>query len=622
MTEDVLLLVTETGTDLLPYNPPDCSSVTILNLTSRPLTVDEVIKSQQTIETELIDINDRFHEQESKAATEYIDFVERLPERTGILGLTEASDSTIPFWWIATDFLKNSVEYDHSFNVYCRGTIVRKITTARNFSEGIVLTRDSSIREFYTSVLTANTDDRNHTTSLLLSICFQFVLGTGRIGIEILKSLIGRLLSYAAPVSQTDQNAVFLFTRSHQWEQYDWKKDRYYHDFPEILSASTSLKHSYAFRLSDTNFFTAVQQILHRRREKDDSLIVQSYAGVLTFLSTLVIHAQTCVLVYRFLRDCRGQCNRESLDLYPLIREDIVAALSTYPYSVIEYNCLKKMHTERDPALVVTPFFEGKVGRVNVAASREQDKSVPVVGLQHGPITRGKLQYHLRCADRTVRHDYAQPAQIAVDGAYAADVLTKGGYTDSTISQVGGPRYDHLFRATADASSQQSSGPAVVFFGRDDYRSMASIVIPVLTETDRRVLLKPHPSVRKETITHLKRSFGSDIDKFKIVGADADELIRQSAVVISSYSSTAVETLALDTPLISIVPRNRLDPTPFDDTLVPQVQSEQQFRDVLESPRDIPQQEKEEFLNAFFGPRDGQAAQRLTDLCVEITADK
>jgi CDP-glycerol glycerophosphotransferase (TagB/SpsB family) len=132
-------------------------------------------------------------------------------------------------------------------------------------------------------------------------------------------------------------------------------------------------------------------------------------------------------------------------------------------------------------------------------------------------------------------------------------------------------------------------------------------------------VLKPHPSVHAET-TAVIESLGEnyDLTDYEIVEVDARDLITQSTLVIASYSSTAIEALAFGKPLICVPPKNRLDPTPFNDELVPKVQTEAELRQQIDSKLNFPDRDLNEFLDMFFYTRDGSAAENLSHVCARL----
>jgi len=620
-SQSVAVLVTESGLDALPYTPGGrFDSVTFLNLTSRPLTESDIVDPVAPVETTVVNVDDRFHDHSDDTADRYVDFLERLPTAGDGPTLTTPIHRSIPFWWVAEDFCKSSVKHGDAVNVYCRGLVVKDLLASRDLDRAVVLTEDDAVSEFYHAMLSDTTDQLRPSRrwSLFLGLLMHFLLGLVRLGVELVKAVVGKLVGLMTPSPAVADRSVLLFTRAEHWSQTGWKEDRYYRRFPGVLSESTAERHRYLIRLSDDGLLTTIRQVVWRRKRGVPFVLLQSYSGVWTILSVLFSHCRATWQLTRFLLTIEDHCELDGLDLYPLLSDRLVPALSTLPHSLVEFECHRRVLAERTPSLCVTPYFEGKIGRTLVAAARPQE--IPVIGIQHGPVAPGKIQYRIACADGTVRHDYALPDCIAVDGEYAADILRDGGFTETRIEPVGGPRYDHLFDEAplGESRTDSSDSPVVVFFGRDDYRGMAAILLPLIEGLDDRVLVKPHPAVRAETLAYLQSRGVDAMPNVELVADDAHVLISQARVIVASYSSTAVESLALETPVISIRPRNRLDPSPFDETLVPTVISPQECRDALTTVETMPDGDIESFLDRFFGPRDGKAAHRLAELCAEM----
>jgi len=620
----LLVLVTDSGRDALPYRVDDSGydRIDVINLTDGVVSAGSAVTDTDADVT-IHRVDEVFGRKARRLRDQYVDSVEAIPEGDGSGGLLRPLYAGVSPWVIFVDRYKSkSAEYDHPFNRIARVNAAAAVVSERDPDEVVLLTTDPRERELYTETIdgvtvSGDVDDRRVPSGLLVALT-GILVGLLRIGVAVAKTVIARVIEWRGQRTDGDgEYDALIFSRTNQWEQYDWGKDRYYHGFPDVLDREYGLSYRFALHLTGTNPLTVGE----KHREADGgvsrSMLTHARLGLRDHLSMLRSYLGAVARLVAFQYRAGGVRRIGRVDAGPLLERQLWQALSDIPHALAQYRGLRSELRSERPRVVVTTHFESRIGRMTVAAARAE--GVPVVALQHGPIAPGKLQYHIRAN----RDRYPMPDRVAIDGEYAADVLTTGGFPDDPLETIGGVRYGELFRAIqeqdADGSTteEKENKPIVVFFGLSDYRGMAATVIPVVSDLDRPVLLKPHPSAHEATVSYITEQLSGDNPHVEIVEADAHALIRRAELAVASYSSTAIETLAFGKPLVCVTPRYRLDPTPFPEERVPKIRTTEELRRALESPRDQ-SAELEGFLDRFFGPRDGDAASRLASLCREI----
>jgi hypothetical protein len=604
-------------------------SVVALDLTDESLSSPRTVIDDPEIDVHIEELHEEFNQVASEHQRPFVEFVDSLRTTEKGLRLDAPLHGDVTFWQVAVDrFKSKSAAFDHSYNIVCRALAVTRVLEEYGPTKSLVLTGDRRVGHCYEQALR----HRGHTvrrtmglnqTNLYGRFVVVFVLGILKILVESGKTILARLVQPFAggQTSDGDGRPVLLFTRSNQWEQYDWEKDRYYHELAHELDETASLSPIYTMHLSGGNIFSAVQHALSWERQSRLSL-VHEHLGVNALIAIATTYLQTTWRLWRYLRESSDNWRFASLDVSPLVQAELLDSLYIVPHTLVQYECMRAERRQYDDPVVVTTHFESMIGRTTTAAVRSVDDETPVVGLQHGPIASGKLQYTIT---EWAAQTFPLPDRIVVDGSHAKSVLDEGGFPEAQITALGSPRYAPLFDilGEADRKDKQAGSGIVVFFGLSDFRGMASLILPVLRDEGVSATLKPHPSVRSETTEYIQTiSERVGYHDFEIVNRDAHDLIVESDLVISSYSSTAIETLAFGTPLVCVLPRYRIDPTPFSDDIVPMVHTVSALQAVLD--RDdvaVDPDRRAEFLDDFFGPRDGMAAQRLTRLCRELSTE-
>lgn len=575
----------------------------------------------------------------------YLEFIDGLPDVEGG-GLSINDDlnfGNLSAWWVIADqFKSKTADYDHAFNRICRIDAVRRFLNAGGVDRVAVLGGTTLERELYSRLLEGEVElltKTGRSASVTRAAASTLVRGYLRLFLELFKYVFAKTTDLINPPKPngSGKSAVF-FTRSLNWSQYDWSKDRYLHDLPESVDAETEFNRTYLMHLSNKPFADGVgaameeMRRVRKKRQSDNRLqFTQSHNTLRDFLSASLNHAKTCVRARRLTgsKEFRGACEIEGIDICPLVLKGTWSGLETVPQMDTLFRSVARFYDGRPDDILTTPFFESKKGRTVVAAARMAGTG-DIVGLQHGPITEGKLQYFYSHMLDDTRNDgyirsYPLPDTILVDGESAKKYLVEGGFPESRIVVTGGVRYDQLFEAVTKEKSSVTENDrddgrptCTVFFGLSDFEPMARIVVPGLKEHGGyRVNLKPHPSAIEETVETIKKcAEEANYQEFDIVDTDAHDLIIRSDVVISSYSSTAVETLAFEKPLIYVAPRNSIDVSPFTDAdFIPKVKSIKGLVEALDRVNDTDyEDELESFLDDFFYRRDGESMDRLLGL--------
>ncbi len=205
---------------------------------------------------------------------------------------------------------------------------------------------------------------------------------------------------------------------------------------------------------------------------------------------------------------------------------------------------------------------------------------IPVVALQHGVITPAHPGYILK--DR--RFAALLPDLTCVYGRHYRDILVKQSiYTDEMVAVTGSPRYDFLHSAVERYSREDvlkrfeipESNKLILWTTQTHGLSMVenkanlSCIFRAMSELNRITLvIKQHPGETKKDTMLIKEYIQRyHLDNVVLAAKDSDtyELIFACDLMITRHSTTALEAIALDKPVIVLNLTKEPDPVDYAD---------------------------------------------------------
>jgi len=256
---------------------------------------------------------------------------------------------------------------------------------------------------------------------------------------------------------------------------------------------------------------------------------------------------------------------------------------------------------------------------------------VPTMGIQHG-IT-GEPNGHV-----VVHVDTLATWGVQAEDWYKKEALSRALDQRARFVVTGNPRFDSLAARVAQLPTA-TAGPFTVCVCTaflSDFSVSASeyenlVMIHTVLEwardkPDVRVIHKMHPGEEPEYYVHAARALGWDPLKMTTIREPIlHDILLQSHVQVSVYSSTVLESIALGTPAIvfdAVVQRVMIDHAPHRLRDVPGVAMAYTLADVatrLDEMKAAPQQDRAALasspqLHAFLSGLDGEATNRVAAL--------
>jgi len=317
--------------------------------------------------------------------------------------------------------------------------------------------------------------------------------------------------------------------------------------------------------------------------------------------------------------------------------------LVLFPYAVKRMAMAQRILNQEKPDLILLNNEYGIFERSLLIAGKS--RGIPTLAVQHGYLNPCHYGYMYDKGDISpegrVTSPYCPiPDKTAVYGAYFQDLLTEtSAYPKSSVAITGQPRYDMLNtlqecyqREEILADYRIDPACRVVLWttqclGASDEENMRNLraVRQVVEDVPNCVIIiKQHPREGKVHTDMIKQQLELPNEKIVLVPRTADtfKLIRACDVMITKYSTTALEALGLDKALVIMNLSGEPDKVEYvdqgvalgvyrEEDLVPALKK------LLNDDAGIAEQRKN-YIAQYLYRNDGQASQRVVNLIIQM----
>lgn len=241
-----------------------------------------------------------------------------------------------------------------------------------------------------------------------------------------------------------------------------------------------------------------------------------------------------------------------------------------FPYWLELMDSLKELFENKKPSVIFLPYETGPLALSFIAAAKT--KKVKTIGIQHGLIYDYHTNYsHKSFMSKENPYGFLIPDKLLVFGDIPKEILQKKQYPSENIIVFGNPRFFNIEQIKNSFSKKDlyqkfkiPKDKKIILFTPAGFQSYyekgfesnynTQILQKLLKDFSNKqefiIILKPHPrdDVRiYEKI--LKNQTGSNV---KIIRNDLLELIFISSVIISTFSTTIIDALCFDKPVIQV----------------------------------------------------------------------
>ncbi|MDO8505555.1 MAG: hypothetical protein Q7S48_03185 [bacterium] len=384
----------------------------------------------------------------------------------------------------------------------------------------------------------------------------------------------------------TKKPRIFLYTWFPRvWTMRDGKwQDMYYGKTLDRLIESAAVEPFFVARMYDRPDFVSPITYWKRLRMFQSSKLQPYHGLVLEAFTTpwnvfkSYFRMADFIRYARFIKEkeCKKEFVHHGISFYKICVPRLTrSALVHWPHGEVLEGCAENLTRVYAPRTVALYCFEYIYGRALISGTRQARTGTQVVGVQHGPITWMKWLY---AGLGNVGKRYC-PDVYAIDGQISAEILREGGIQDTEICITGPARFDSIWpraRVSKNSTLTDEGAPGegtkrisvLVAPGLHDTQFMLMFVFKALLQDQRlHLIVKKHPKVPLPLVEALVQSFRSGVEGGATVEivrtGDMYDWMGKTDIFLSTYSSTGVEAIAFNLPVILLVSRKTPDMSLF-----------------------------------------------------------
>jgi hypothetical protein len=264
---------------------------------------------------------------------------------------------------------------------------------------------------------------------------------------------------------------------------------------------------------------------------------------------------------------------------YWKILEHIFNKLTFYPYIpfyIDIVNSLDDIFRNQRPKAIFLPYETGPYALAFIVVAKRFN--IITYGIQHGIIFQYSPMYSFEQFQRKESPSgFPLPDYLLLFGNYTKNLLQKNGYPESKLVILGNPEFFEFDKIKDLLSNQDlrkkyniDPNSKIILFttgklqpyyadrGKYDYdiQIWEYLLQKYANNNDYYVILKPHPS-ETNTQAYEKILQKYTCDNFIIKNGILQEMIHISSVVISVGSTTLIDSLCFDKPVIQVIFENK-----------------------------------------------------------------
>jgi hypothetical protein len=288
------------------------------------------------------------------------------------------------------------------------------------------------------------------------------------------------------------------------------------------------------------------------------------------------------------------------LDLSPVLRAELRADRLTAraEQSFLAYRSALRIPRAFSVRTFIYTFENHMWEKMFCAGFRLASPGTSLVGYAHSVVSPMYLSYSL---SRFEKETMPLPDLVAVNGPHARENLVASGFPAEGIVVTGSFRYPHFGRGRPPLEDRQERSVLVpLAAGIDESLELAlKSVLALGGMQGIRVILKPHPSISRDTLLASLPDLPASVD---ISSDPVDRLLDGTDLVLYTSTTVAVEALGRGIPLVHVksdlaIDRNILEGFP----MVPSAADPEEIREmavrVLENRETVGEEGKKAVLD-------------------------
>ncbi len=629
--------------------------------------------NEKNCKAEVINLANEFTEKAREIRESYMDYIANWPRKAMIEGenfLEIFLDRTdLSLWWLAEPSQKN-IEGSPTYNRICQILTALDQFVNNGYSKFILISRDVAINKIFEKQIGSSKflsisvkDDSKSQTRHLRDKARQRINGYIFLSNWVFKVVFAKLFGRKQKLRNFIPKSPTIFYSWFVEEQFTKRDeellDRYYVDLPKYLldrgeevlflnQMRTDPKETLKYlRAARRNFKEGIFDSKFPEYYTERFFFIEEFLPLYQLIRIL-IKGKSIRKKYLGLRDktfFKASFMFNGIDFFELFVRDFDDAFLKMRITdiLLQSAAVEEFCRYTQPRNQICWSTLYNWGRGITVGAKRGYPAVKVIGLQESRITTMVLYYCYRPIEIRVIpstpgwiDSMPVPDKYILHSESNEKIFLSSGFDKDQLLIAGAPRFQMIASHQKDRlnnheklkrerMSQNTSLKYLVVLGtsilKDDSDDLIELFFNAIrTMKDIWVVVKPHPfNVRnvankvKEITKRLK------FDNYEIDTGDIQVLLTAADLIVTSYSGTGGEAVAIGCPSINVHIGNRVSITPFDDFPEASFQANtiSELHKVILVVLTDPMKSKEiltkreEFVNYCFGPLDGKSNERI-----------
>ena len=563
----------------------------------------------------------------------------------------------VSYWWLSTASAKQNVLYT-SFDYLTHLEVVRQCAAEQEQIEGCTYIGDDPtmaglLREWcrheqldFESPLPEPSEPNRHSS---ISALVKRLLFIGWLVLQIvLIKLVMRLPKHHYPQSLT----AFLTLYPGPLEVHQGQvHERTYRDVVTKVDQQPGHRSVIMCWFQGRGLSDLARLYINRRTFKADHrvLLLNTYLTV----SDVWLAARSLGFYFafywldRFDRQYRHSFMYDGINIYKLLGPEFRRQFlgNEIPYHLVASRAAGRAVKAQQVQRLVSFLELYPLSRGIIYAAKRAYPEVVTVAYQHANITKMRLWYTYkpeevlpRSSDNAYIHTMPVPDKYLFQGSAGMNIIRGSGYPTDKCVLTGSPRYDDLGnrvqRGLADGSISADGFLPTVHGGRrivlispsssvSDAQELIEVTVNAcLGKSDLSLLVKLHPDCPIDDQVHpiaQKHNF----EDIKVAGDNVHDLIEGADLVVTNYSTTGDEAIALGRPVVCYTGLRPCAASYLDLPAAPVTHDAIELGEAIDNMLNVDEYrqhywlKRDDLVHGSFYQLDGRAADRMVEALLE-----
>jgi hypothetical protein len=283
--------------------------------------------------------------------------------------------------------------------------------------------------------------------------------------------------------------------------------------------------------------------------------------------------------------------NFRNIKLWKYIENDFkkLSYESHLPFYLEIIETFSQILKNEKPKAIFLPYETGPISLALIIAAKRN--KIKTIGIQHGMIYENHPDYsHSTFQNEQNSEGMIIPDKTLLFGDFARNILTNNGFPNENLEILGNPeffnldeRLESLGKIDLRKKFQVPHNKFVILlttaraqrhyqntYGMIDYdeKVWETLIKNLGNNSEFVIILKPHPGENTEIYHKILQKY--NFSNCKIISDDLFELISISSIVISIYSTTILDAICCNKPVIRVKFTNTMPTLPYDENFVVQ----------------------------------------------------